>query len=110
MNNVNGETNPSDRRERVKRLVIRDGATLLGMAVLGREPTALEMMPANDSLLLHAACDNIDMLKANYTRNTARLQILWEWLQSVNEDTGLDPPKECFEWFDEDGVPKRFYV
>lgn len=36
----------------------------------------------------------------------SRLQCIWEHLQEINKDTGLEPPKHFLEWFDTDGVPK----
>ena len=49
-----------------------------------------------------------DFLSINFSRNTARLQILWEWCQKLNETTGIEPPDEYFEWFDGHGIPKRY--
>ena len=45
-----------------------------------------------------------DLAKKTSQRG-ARLQIMWQWLQTVNEATGIEPPKEFFTWFDSDGVP-----
>lgn len=47
-----------------------------------------------------------EYLKNENCFKTARLQCLWEYLQKLNEDTGIEPPDHFFNWFDADGIPK----
>ena len=35
----------------------------------------------------------------------AKLRLMWEWAGIVNKATGIEPPKEFFNWFDDNGKP-----
>ena len=35
----------------------------------------------------------------------ARMQLMWEWIGTVNKATGIEPPEEFFKWFDDNGKP-----
>lgn len=48
----------------------------------------------------------INDLKRKCSLSTNRLQCLWEFLQELNKETGIEPPHEFFGWFDENSAPK----
>lgn len=35
----------------------------------------------------------------------ARMQIMWQFIGTINKATGIEPPEEFFKWFDKNGIP-----
>lgn len=83
-----------------------DGSERLGRILYGRDAKASELLGGSNARLLHDAADELRRLSLKMTQNTARLQIMWEWVQSLQDAAGVVPPEEFFSWFDDDGVPK----
>jgi len=56
-------------------------------------------------LLRHDGIKPIETLEDKTARLKARLQLIWEWIETVNKATGIEPPEEFFKWFDDNGKP-----